>query len=187
MPDNLRRSVKTCKKLTNWEMLPNLAELNQDSRALIWTRSCPQSWPNKTSTRSQASLIGVVRSTERPRCGGANDLNRSWNVRQIFASCQPSFQFASDAVWQQIKNILNVIELQSELHRMQESQIQRDVRMIHLGDLYTESGQTLQSSFSAVSKPNFASKYALESSRRDLHNALLCTVLVESRLGEEID
>ena len=47
----------------------------------------------------------------------------------------------------------------------------------YLGDLYTESGQTLQGSFSAVSKPNFASKYALESSRRDLHNALLCTVL----------
>ena len=38
-------------------------------------------------------------------------------------------------------------------------------------------GQTLEGSFSAVSKPNFASKYALESSRRDLHNALLCTVL----------
>ena len=32
-------------------------------------------------------------------------------------------------------------------------------------------------SFSALSKPNFASKYAFESSRRDLHNALLCTVL----------
>ena len=30
--------------------------------------------------------------------------------------------------------------------------------------------------FSAVSKLNFASKYSLESSRRDLHNALLCTV-----------
>ena len=28
-----------------------------------------------------------------------------------------------------------------------------------------------------VSKPNFASKYAFESSRRDLHNALLCTAL----------
>ena len=28
-----------------------------------------------------------------------------------------------------------------------------------------------------MSKPNFASNYALESSRRDLHNALLCTVL----------
>ena len=38
----------------------------------------------------------------------------------------------------------------------------------------------LKGSFSAVSKPNFASKYALESSRRDLQNALLCTGLVES-------
>ena len=36
-------------------------------------------------------------------------------------------------------------------------------------------GQTWQGSFSAVSSPNFASKYALESSRPDLHNALLCT------------
>ena len=36
--------------------------------------------------------------------------------------------------------------------------------------------RTLQGSFSAVSKPNFASKYAFESSRRDLHNALLRTV-----------
>ena len=35
--------------------------------------------------------------------------------------------------------------------------------------------QTLEGSFSAVSKLNFASKYSLESSRRDLHNALLCT------------
>ena len=47
----------------------------------------------------------------------------------------------------------------------------------NLGDLYAESWQFLQGSFSAVSKPNFASKYSLESSRRDLHNALLCTVL----------
>ena len=46
-----------------------------------------------------------------------------------------------------------------------------------LRDLYAESGQTLQGSFSAVSKPNFAIKYSLESSRRDLHKALLCTVL----------
>ena len=30
------------------------------------------------------------------------------------------------------------------------------------------------------------SKYSLESSRRDLHNALLCTVLMESRLVEEM-
>ena len=37
--------------------------------------------------------------------------------------------------------------------------------------------RSLQGSFSAVSKPNFASQYAFESSRRDLHNALLCTAL----------
>ena len=35
----------------------------------------------------------------------------------------------------------------------------------------------MRGSFSAVSKPIFASKYSLDSSRRDLHNALLCTVL----------
>ena len=51
------------------------------------------------------------------------------------------------------------------------------VQGLNLGDLYAESGQTLQGSLTAVSKPNFARKYALESSRRDLHNALLCTVL----------
>ena len=49
--------------------------------------------------------------------------------------------------------------------------------MFHLGDLYAESGQNLHGSFSAVSKPNFATKYAFESSRRDLHNALLRTAL----------
>ena len=32
----------------------------------------------------------------------------------------------------------------------------------YLGDLYAESGQTLQGSFSAVSKPKFANKYSLE-------------------------
>ena len=39
---------------------------------------------------------------------------------------------------------------------------------------------TLKGSFSAVLKTNFASKYALESSRRDLQNTLLYTVLVGS-------
>ena len=46
------------------------------------------------------------------------------------------------------------------------------LRTVHLGDLYTESGQTLQGSCSAVSTPIFASKYSLESSRRDLQNPL---------------
>ena len=42
-------------------------------------------------------------------------------------------------------------------------------------DPQTESGQTLQGSFSAVSKPIFATKYSFESSRRDLHHALCST------------
>ena len=45
-------------------------------------------------------------------------------------------------------------------------------RSSNLGDLYAESRQISQGSFSAVSKPKFARKYALKSSRRDLHNAL---------------
>ena len=40
---------------------------------------------------------------------------------------------------------------------------------------YPRMRQTLQGSLSAVSKPNCASKSAFESTRRDLHNALLCT------------
>ena len=46
-----------------------------------------------------------------------------------------------------------------------------------LGPTQLSNYLTLKCSFSAVSKPNFASEYALESSRRDLQNALLCTVL----------
>ena len=34
--------------------------------------------------------------------------------------------------------------------------------VLDLGNLYAESRQPLQGSFSAVSKPNFASKYSLE-------------------------
>ena len=56
---------------------------------------------------------------------------------------------------------------------------------VNLGDLYAESGQTWKGSFSAVSTPNFANKYALESSRRDLHNALLCTVLQSQNFSQK--
>ena len=45
---------------------------------------------------------------------------------------------------------------------------------------FTPILQTLRGSFSAASTPMFASKYSLESSRRDLHDGLLCTVLVGS-------
>ena len=43
------------------------------------------------------------------------------------------------------------------------------------GEVYTEGGQTLQGSFSSVSKPMIATKYSFETSRRDLHNTLLRT------------
>ena len=46
--------------------------------------------------------------------------------------------------------------------------------------------QTLQGSFSAVSKPNFASKHSLESSCRDLHNALLCTVFQSQNFSQKL-
>ena len=49
----------------------------------------------------------------------------------------------------------------------------------------TESGQISQGTFSALSKPKFASKYAFESSRRDLQNALLCTVLDSNPKNQE--
>ena len=39
-------------------------------------------------------------------------------------------------------------------------------------------------SLSAVSKPNFARKHAFESSRRDLHNELLCTALQSQVLSK---
>merc|ERR1712094_69686 len=67
--------------------------------------------------------------------------------------------------------------------RMQHATVQTLQIAQNLGDLYAESGQTLQGSFSVVSKPNSGSKYSLESSRRDLHNALLCTVL--ESIGEK--
>ena len=47
------------------------------------------------------------------------------------------------------------------------------------------SGQTLQGSFSAVSKPMIATKYALETSRRDLHNTRLRTA--ESQVEKSLE
>ena len=44
--------------------------------------------------------------------------------------------------------------------------------------------QSRKGAFSSVSTPNFARKYALESSRRDLHNALLRTVIHSQNLSQ---
>ena len=61
------------------------------------------------------------------------------------------------------------------VHARQRDRPESGKDRLDLGDLYAESGQTLQGSFSAVSKPNFASKYSLESSRRDLRTAFFLT------------
>ena len=53
-----------------------------------------------------------------------------------------------------------------------------------LVDFDTLSGQTLQGSFSAASKPMIATKYALETSRRDLHNTRLRTALQSHFFGK---
>ena len=56
-----------------------------------------------------------------------------------------------------------------------------------IGKSYNFVCKFLAGSFSAVSKRNFASKYAFESSRRDLHNALLCTALKPHFLPPKFD
>ena len=53
-----------------------------------------------------------------------------------------------------------------------------------LGRTELSNNRALKGSFSAVSKPKFASKYALERSLRDLHNALLCTALHSQCFGK---
>ena len=59
--------------------------------------------------------------------------------------------------------------------------MQSEIRLgINLGDLYTESGQTLESSFAAVSKPIFAPKYALFSIL--IENYKIFTLLHRSNL-----
>ena len=70
-----------------------------------------------------------------------------------------------------LEEVEDVLLADLELRRLDE-----DLREESLV-LETLRRQTLEGSFPAVSKPNFASKHALESSRRDLQNTLLCTVL----------
>ena len=44
-------------------------------------------------------------------------------------------------------------------HFFTRGRVARFIVRLHLGDLYTESGQTSKGTFSAVSKQKFASKY----------------------------
>ena len=72
-----------------------------------------------------------------------------------------------------LQNIVIVTwNLSMKYHLYSVSRLFSSPTRMYLRDLYAESGQTLKGSFSAVSKPNVASKHSLESSRQDLHNAL---------------
>ena len=57
-------------------------------------------------------------------------------------------------------------------------------RSPHLRDLYAESGQTLQGSFSAVSVPNFASKYSLELAGKLSPRSTQCVPLHRSPISK---
>ena len=61
-------------------------------------------------------------------------------------------------------------------HRVAQSNTDSRLSIL-LPGVHAAIGQILEGLFSAVSKPMFASKFSLESSRRDLHNAVLRTVL----------
>ena len=63
--------------------------------------------------------------------------------------------------------------------------VSRPIQQKPGGSGLTESEQPLQGLFSAISKPIFATKYSLETSRRDLHNKLLCTAWIKSENHEK--
>ena len=81
-------------------------------------------------------------------------------------------------IWHTIRGLQSEPSPQQNLR--QRVLIRHEIPMLTLHVTQLSNYLTLEGSFSAVSKPNFASKYALESFRRDLQNALLCTVLVGS-------
>ena len=89
-----------------------------------------------------------------------------------FFESQHKFTF----LWRELA-LLRMPKKRASMSAAQASAAKRSGTRYASGDRASCHGirQTLEGSFSAVSKPNFASKYAFESSRRDLHNALLCT------------
>ena len=103
---------------------------------------------------------GAVRVASRRRCRGRGVVGRPPRVRVVApraaaAALEQADLGVGGAVWQK-KEACAAATTQTDCRVMQ---------------------QTLEGSFSAVSKRNFARKCAFESSRRDLHNALLRTGL----------
>ena len=101
---------------------------------------------------------------------GPSYLSRLWCIVEIF--------LFSAAVNDMTR--VECIALEDSTENASKAKAEEDVRRARFmtgGGIACLLRQTLESSFSAVSKPTSARKYAFESSRRDLYNALLCTAL----------
>ena len=100
-------------------------------------------------------------------------LKNSWKILENFKVCQKRLQKISTKSCKMLQTFCKSVEL---LYGKFRFVIEYWVPASK-SKYWPILSQSRKGSFSAVSTPIFASKYSLESSRRDLHNALLCTVL----------
>ena len=131
---------------------------------------------------SKNSAIFNENLTIRERCKGVHcvDLGESFPTSIYLmksASIQP--RTSSSKFYSKLFKIIQYYSIVSldlgRWHRVDDiAQVPRNALGFDSGG---SSRQIWNGSFSAVSKRNFASKYAFERSRRDLHNALFCNAL----------
>ena len=176
------RIFKCTRYSASVESLPNLTEsiciASRDSGSLLllW-KMIQQSWRER-----------FICSTPGRRRAILSSLSCSGTTGPAFIKfCSSLFDWIAFLRWSSRRTLVNRVlqkrnlfaDIAADAADRESNCAQKMVNMLsnYLGDLYSESGQIVQGSLSAVSKPNFASKYSFESSRRDLHNALLCTVL----------
>ena len=100
-------------------------------------------------------------------------LKNSWKILENFKVCQKRLQKISTKSCKMLQTFCKSVEL---LYGKFRFVIEYWVPASK-SKYWPILSQSRKGSFSAVSTPIFASKYSLESSRRDLHNALLCTDL----------
>ena len=105
--------------------------------------------PYSRSCHNQLTTAAAPRIGHHPRYEASPGWSRAWDAPSAHAS--------------QVRNLSGTSCAEGTASRLVEH--------------YRGMRQTLKGSFSAVSKRNFASKYVFESSRRDVHDALLCTGL----------
>ena len=84
----------------------------------------------------------------------------------------PNFHFSVSPHVPFLNLLFEQIAIPTSIYLQNLASIQPEDNPVYLGDLYTESGQTLQGSFSAVSTPIFTTKYSFFSIFRDLQDFL---------------